>query len=555
MHSDPDAVKATRLPGPPPNRLPLTVVWLNLLLMLPLWWQAASIGSAWLVAEAWLIPGLLALAAGRPGLAWLRWPAALWLCLLVVVLCGDALVRQVLSRPLNLALDPLLLRAGFHLIEGAAGFSVAVLSALLLAGGLLGLLAWLARRLHPDRLAAEPGLIAPVLVVGLVLSLFGPWLPAGERISPALVQAQHAQIHQTLQGQTNLLARLGREELAAQPLPGLADRNVYLVFVESYGISALDQPRYGQRLKALLDTHEHRLDAVGFASVSGWLEAPIRGGQSWLAHATSLSGLRIDNDHWYRLLLDRSPDTLADDFRATGHLPMVVSPAIIFDWPEAEQLGFEAIITASEMGYEGPPLGWVTMPDQFTLDAVSRRLVPDQASAVFAMIALISSHAPWIPVIEPIDDWDTIGSGQVFDRWADQNESPLRLWFNPARLRQAYLDSLDYSLSVTFDWVLQHPDPDALIIVMGDHQAASIITGRDASAAVPVHVISGDSALLTPFIERGWQPGLRPDLTPDGTAEITDMAELRHWLRDDFGQSAEAKKARPETGRARERKP
>ena len=539
MHSDPDPVKATSSSNPPASTLPLTVAWLSLILMLPLWWRNAELGNPWLVAEAWLVPGLLALLAGRPGLAWLRWPAALWLGGLVLVLCGDALVRQVLSRPLNVALDPLLLRAGFHLIEGATSFGVAALTAGLLGISLLGLVAWLANRLHPARLASPPALLAPVLFIGGVLSLFGPWLPGSDRVSPALVRDQAGQVRQTVEGQAYLLKAMDSDAMAAQPLPDLAGRNVYLVFVESYGISALDQPRYGERLKALLDRHESRLEAAGFASVSGWLEAPIRGGQSWLAHATSLSGLHIDNDHWHRLLLQRSPPTLADDFRATGHLPMVVSPAIIFDWPEARQLGFEQVITADEMAYEGPALGWVTMPDQYTLDVLSRRLVPKQASPVFAMVALISSHAPWVPVIEPIDDWNVIGSGQVFSRWEDQGESPLRLWFNPSRLRAAYLESLEYSLTVTFDWIPEHLDPDSLIIVLGDHQAASLITGRDASAAVPVHVISGDPELLAPFAERGWRPGLTPDLRPESLDNTADMARLRHWLREDFGNSRE----------------
>ena len=531
MHSDFQTVKTTSSPGQTTNSLPLSVAWISLLLMLPLWWREDQLGSTWLIAEAWLIPGLLALAAGRQGLAWLRWLAALWLTALVLVLCGDALVRQVLSRPLNLALDPLLLRAGFHLIEGAASRAAAVLASLLLIALLLGLVLWLADRLQPGRLTATHPQRSAILLVGATLALLGSWLPASDRISPGLVLEQSKRIIETRRGQQALLDQLGSGSLDARPLPGLAGRDVYLVFIESYGISALDQSRYGQRLQPLLEHHQTRLSESGFASVSGLLEAPIRGGQSWLAHATALSGLRIDNDHWYRLLLDQSPASLADDFRATGHFPLVVSPAIIFDWPEAEQLGFDGVMTADDLNYQGPPLGWVTMPDQFTLDVVSRRIVPEQSRPVFAMLALISSHAPWTPVVDVLKDWESIGEGEIFEPWRDRGESPLRLWFNPPRLRQAYLDSLDYSLQVTFDWIPEHLDASSLVIVLGDHQAASIITGREASAAVPVHIISGEPALLEPFIERGWQPGLLPDLAPES---VNDMAELRHWMRSDF---------------------
>ena len=43
---------------------------------------------------------------------------------------------------------------------------------------------------------------------------------------------------------------------------------------------------------------------------SAWLTSPIFGGQSWLAHATLLSGLAIDNQGRYRALLASPRRTL-----------------------------------------------------------------------------------------------------------------------------------------------------------------------------------------------------------------------------------------------------
>ena len=71
------------------------------------------------------------------------------------------------------------------------------------------------------------------------------------------------------------------------------------------------------------------------------------------------------------------------------------------------------------------------------------------------------------------------------------------------------------------------------MIVLGDHQAAPLITGDDASAVVPVHIISGDPELLTPFIKRGFVSGTLPRL--ENVSHAPRMSQLRHWLQADFG--------------------
>ena len=53
-------------------------------------------------------------------------------------------------------------------------------------------------------------------------------------------------------------------------------------------------------------------------------------------------------------------------------------------------------------------------------------------------------------------------------------------------------------------------DARTLLILVGDHQPAPLITGEDASRDVPIHVISGDPDLLAPFLAWGFGPGMRP---------------------------------------------
>ena len=61
---------------------------------------------------------------------------------------------------------------------------------------------------------------------------------------------------------------------------------------------------------------------------------------------------------------------------------------------------------------------------------------------------------------------------------------------------------------------------------MGDHQPAPLVTGEDASRAVPVHVISGDPAVVRPFLDWGFVEGT----IPDPTRPVPRMDEFRDWF-------------------------
>lgn len=517
-----------------PVRLALAGVVLNGLLVLPAWWRDGQVGSVWLAPEAWLLPALIALVPAGRFARVLRLLLAGVLALAVIVGVFDALVHAVLGRPLNVFVDIVMLRPGFELIDGSIGRWAAAAASLLAVVAALGVVwgVWRLLGLGQDA-GARPALALGLAAVIAGLSPVAARLPGVAPLLPGMAAQQTEQLERTRRARRALLAAEHDPAFAARALPGLAGRDVYLVFIESYGASALDQARYGERITALLERWNRRLEAAGLSMISGRLEAPIRGGQSWLSRATVLSGLAIDSQLWYRMLLARDIDLLTHDFRATGHVALNLVPAIVDDWPEGRQLGFDRIFAAGDFGYRGPRLGWTTMPDEFTLHAFSEYIRPGFDRAVFAQIALISSHWPWTPVIEPTREPASIGDGDVYDRWRGAGDDPVTLLFDPAAQRRAYLDSLEYSLTVTLDWARRLPD-DALLIVLGDHQATSLIAGRHSGRAVPVHVISGEPDLLEGFSPHGFIPGLVPG--PDSPA---GMEALRPWLRDAFSGSVD----------------
>jgi hypothetical protein len=62
-----------------------------------------------------------------------------------------------------------------------------------------------------------------------------------------------------------------------------------------------------------------------------------------------------------------------------------------------------------------------------------------------------------------------------------------------------------------------------LMIVLGDHQPAPIVTGPGTPRDVPVHVFSRDADLVTRFREWGFVDGLNPP----ATGPVAPMATFR----------------------------
>jgi hypothetical protein len=323
---------------------------------------------------------------------------------------------------------------------------------------------------------------------------------------------------------------LSSEELPRGPglLGRLGGRDVILAFVESYGSTAIDDPRYAPVVRPRLEAMDSILATKGLHVRTGRLEAPSQGGMSWLGHGSVLSGLWLDNQLRYDLLLASDRTTLVDDFQAAGYRTVALMPAITLAWPEGERFGYDEIYARADIDYAGPPLNWVTMPDQFTWSFLqeSIRGRGGDERPLFAELGLISSHAPWTPILPLLEDWEAIGDGALFQRWADAGERPEELWKDGERVREHYAMSVAYAVDVVGSWAARFVDENTLLIALGDHQPAPLITGEDAPRTVPVHVISGDPALLAPFETWGFAPGVLPD--PAATA--VRMDDFRPWF-------------------------
>ncbi|CCH31404.1 sulfatase-like hydrolase/transferase [Actinosynnema sp. NPDC047251] len=443
------------------------------------------------------------------------WAGGVFLGLLAVVKVLDIGFDVVLYRPFDLVLDWPLLGPAVDFVAvtgGPAGAVGVVVGAVLVALGLITLVACSVVRLArlADRRRAVTTRV--VLVSAAVwITLAGTGVPLTSTSAAEFVYDHARQVRDGLGDQEAFAAESALDAFRDVPgdrlLTALRGKEVVVVFVESYGRSAVEDPELS--VAGVLDAGTRRLAAAGFSARSGFLTSPTAGGGSWLAQATLLSGLRIDNQQRYRNLVGSDRVTLNAAFGRAGWRTVGVLPGITQAWPEGEFFGYRRIMAAGDLGYRGPRFGYATTPDQFTLAAFDRA-EGGSPDPVMATIALVGSHAPWTPVPSPVD-WADLGDGSVYGSMPSGTGAPESIFTrDPADVRADYRRSVEYSLGTLVSYVENHRDDDLVVVFLGDHQPAQVVTGGGAGRDVPIGVVAKDPAVLDRIADWRWDAGLRP---------------------------------------------
>ncbi|MCU0815594.1 MAG: sulfatase [Cypionkella sp.] len=493
-----------------------------------------------------LLLGLPLLGDGRAARV-LRGGLAGLLTLIIGLKLADYAMFTAFGRGFNPLGDLPLAAAGFNLLSGSVGTALATLAfAALGLGVLLVAMAlwwamgqWARLPLYPPRplwrrmgggLAIAFAGIAAMETASIMNRWAMPFNPPGAAFT-ARVGAERVQLVLRTANDLREFHRLAAEDpfRGQEGLLDLIDRDVLVIFIESYGRASLEGPLYAPTSRPILEAAEDRLAARGLALRSGYLASPTRGGQSWLAHATFANGLRINDQVRYQAMLASGRQGLFHLAQTAGFNTAAIMPAITMDWPEARRMGFDLILPAASLGYRGLPFNWVTMPDQFTLAAFDRlvRTDPAREGRLFAQIALISSHAPWVPVPRLLD-WDSIGDGREFNAMAQEGDPPDIVWRDRDRVRDQYRQAVGYSLEVVFSYAERLAEEAPLIIILGDHQAAGFVA-QEERPDVPVHVL-GPPAM----VERIADWGLSPGLIPPAGQEALPMEAMRDMILNSF---------------------
>jgi hypothetical protein len=227
--------------------------------------------------------------------------------------------------------------------------------------------------------------------------------------------------------------------------------------------------------------------------------------------------------------------TLTRAFKRAGWRAVGAMPGNRRAWPEGSSFyHYDAVYDRRNLGYRGPAFGLPPMPDQYTLLVLQRReLAKRHRPPLFAEVDLISSHAPWTRIPQLIS-WDDVGDGSIFDRIPAEESTQAGLFGDAERARAAYGHSIEYSMRTIFSFVRRYGDDDLVMVVLGDHQPATLVTGHDdPSHDVPISVIAHDPKVIKRIAGWSWQDGM----LPSRSAPVWPMAAFRDRFLTAFGPS------------------
>jgi hypothetical protein len=340
-------------------------------------------------------------------------------------------------------------------------------------------------------------------------------LPFASTTTAALVGNKVRQVRADLNNRQAFAKRIAQDRYGSIPpdqlLTALRGKDVIFTFIESYGRGAVEDPGMAPGVDAVLDAGTAQLRSAGYSSESAWLTSPTFGGGSWLAHSTLMSGQWITGQQRYNQITSSDEMSLPDAFRRTGAWRTVgIMPGVTRAWPEAKYYGLDHVYDSHHLGYAGPTFGWSTMPDQYVLSAFQRleHGVPG-SKPLMSEIILTSSHEPWAPIPTMVDE-DRIGDGTVYNAIKAAGKQPGEVWRELSRIRTEYARSVEYSLNSLLSFVEKHGNKNTVLVFLGDHQPASVVSGDHASHDVPIAIVAHDPDVLKRISGWGWQEGLKP---------------------------------------------
>lgn len=304
-------------------------------------------------------------------------------------------------------------------------------------------------------------------------------------------------------------AKLDPKPLAPSNLQALRGADAFLIFFESYGSGVFEKPRMKQALRADFAALQRFADRAGWHTASAFIDSPTFGGASWFAHSTTLSGRWITHEGAYRSFLANPPETLVDRFRSAGYRTINLLPGIQLDWPEGAALRFDSILDSHALEYRGPAFGWWTIPDQYSLETLyQREMAPRERKPLFVQFASIMSHMPFGPTPPYQPDWARMVTPTPYD--PEPLAAALRSVPDWNDITAGYLRTIQYDLQLIQGFLEHRVSQDAFVIVMGDHQPPAIVSGKDASWSVPVHIFTRDAKIIERFRAVGFVAGLQP---------------------------------------------
>lgn len=447
-----------------------------------------------------------------------HWPIAVLLAAVVLFGVGEGFYRSIFRHGFVPWTDLAYFPALMNMVFSTEAFSSPILLALPLvaiaAGATVGvraLLGWLDAALRAVTWRVPVALC--VAMVGL-----GAAVLAGGYQTPISLLCARQLPRPVAEESLDAIARVDRDRSGSAQtdvvysLPGIKDRDIHLMIVESYGHTLFSNPEHRGLMAPVYDELQQMLTRAGLSVYSTFLESPAFGGRSWLADATILTGIFVDTQYTYDALIESAGRNLTHLLGEAGYYRVLAAPGT-YEADEAWRAfyQFDRYLFRHDFGYAGPFIGFGAMPDQYLLQR-TWELTRDQSSPLFVNYVMVSSHVPFDRLPVYLEDWTRLGDGSIF------TELPIRTfennWLHGEEYPQGYVASIEYSLRSALTFVADRLNDGSLVIIVGDHQPRVPVSEPDSTFSVPIHVISSDQELARPFLRFGFRPGLAVTQAP-----------------------------------------
>jgi hypothetical protein len=282
-----------------------------------------------------------------------------------------------------------------------------------------------------------------------------------------------------------------------------------LFFFESYGAVTYDNPQMRAALEPSRDALLAQLKKSNLNVVSAFVTSTTFGGGTDLAHMALMTGIDTRDPLRHDVLLTTDRPTLIKHFRTHGFEAFGFYPGLDWDWPEGSFFGFSQIVDARALRYQGPAIGYWKIPDQLALAHIRQQFpITAQSPPRMMFFASSTSHSPFHPVPPYQQDWKLALDKNPFPaQELERVTSSSANWLN---MTPAYTEMIQYNFRWLTGYLEQPHERDFVMLVLGDHQPTSNITGEGASWDVPVHLISSKAGLLQRFESLGFTKGLMP---------------------------------------------
>ncbi|MFK7965907.1 MAG: sulfatase-like hydrolase/transferase [Burkholderiaceae bacterium] len=478
-----------------------------------------------LLAWTWLV--------GR-GMRWVTASLATGVVVLALGRYWDVTVHAVFGREISLYWDVQEGRRLLGVAIEAAGDGTIFFAIVAAAFGLIGLFVLsvvavrtLARNASAA-LSSRAAMIGTAFASGLVitnaLGVQATWPYVSKPVVPVYIE-------QAKRVWTSLSSRRLANVLPASPamtadLALLDSADVKMLFVESYGIATYDVADIRQVVDPARNQFAGAVAEHGLQLVSAFVTPPTFAGGSGLSHMSLLAGIDTSDPFHYHLLLASQRPTLLSAFRQRNYETIGVG-LYSGRTPESSFYQFDYLYSAQDLQYRGPEIGIWKVPDQFAMARVAQWHPPAPAGpSRFVFFPTLASHLPFAPTPSVESDWQALidqGTADTAHGMAAQAKVD---WDN---LAPSYSRALTY----TFDWLTGFLDQDhprgCVLILIGDHQPASSVSGPGAAWEVPIHIVTDNTAVVQQLLHAGFVRGITPARQP-----IARLHELTPVLVDAF---------------------